>query len=481
MRRLTILTLFLVLQGPGNSIADDLAAHDIGKIDEIFAEFDHSWTPGCSVGVIRNSELVFRRGYGMANLEYGLAIDSQSVFRIGSTSKQFTAAAIGLLQMDGLLKLDDNVRKYLPELPVFDEPMTIRQFINHTSGIRDYLELMHLGGYREEDWATDEDVLKMIARQQSANFTPGSQFLYSNSGYFLLSIIVKRVSGKSLKQFAQERIFGPLNMNDTHFHDDTNHIVRHRASGYGRTESGGFRIFETTLGMVGDGGLYTTVDDLLMWDRNFYSPVVGDAAFVAEQQTVGMLNDGTALDYAMGLRVSTYRSLPTVRHGGAFVGYRAELLRFPGEETSIICLCNLAESTPSEYSDAVADILLADRFDGAVQEVEESLEVPEVAAESAETDEVEIPEAGFAYDPAILAGRYYSYELDVVYEISIDDSDVKLEVGNDLDGELTYVGDNTFDRNGVTLQFIIEDDTASEIKVSAGRAKNFLFDRIGDP
>ena len=282
------------------------------QVDAIFAAYDNTRSPGCAVGVIRDGEFILRRGYGMANLEHGIPLSSESVFRIGSTSKQFTAAAILLLVEEGRVSLDGDVREYIPELHDFGTPVTIRHLLHHTSGYRDYLTLMGLAGYRGDDYYDDDDLLRMISRQRELNFEPGSEYLYSNTGYWLLSQVVERASGESLREYAAGKIFGPLGMDNTHFHDDHRIVVPNRASGYVSAGQDGYRIFMTTLPMVGDGGVFTTVDDLLAWDRNFYDPSIGSPGFVESMQTTAVLNDGEALTYASGLTVSTYRGLRTV-------------------------------------------------------------------------------------------------------------------------------------------------------------------------
>ena len=332
------------------------------RVDEVFAAYDSTRSPGCALGVVQGGELAYGRGYGMANLEHGVPIDTATVFRIGSTSKQFTALAILLLERAGKLALDDDVRSYLPELPASAPPVTIRHLLEHTSGIRDYLTLTWLAGYRDEDYYTDGDVLDLLSRQLATDFEPGSRHSYSNSGYFLLSQIVLRVADRSLREYATEAIFTPLGMKHSHFHDDHTHVIGRRAAGYAPRDEGGFAISQTALEMVGDGGVFTTIEDLVEWDRNFYAPRVGDEALLERMQTPGTTSGGEPLTYALGLIVDDYRGLRRVRHGGAFVGYRAELVRFPTEHTSVAVLCNLASTDPTRLALAVADVVLEDRL-----------------------------------------------------------------------------------------------------------------------
>jgi CubicO group peptidase (beta-lactamase class C family) len=343
--------------------AQGVADSTARRVDAVFAKFDRPGAPGCALGVYQNGRLAYTRGYGGANLELRVPITPATVFDIGSTSKQFTAMSVLLLARDGALSLDDDVRKWLPELPSYGVPITIRHLLHHTSGLRDYLTLMELAGERFENVSTDDDALAAIIRQRALNFRPGSEWQYSNTGYFLLSIIVKRASGMTLSRFAAERIFRPLGMTHTHIHDDHRMIVPDRATGYDPPDStGAFRIDMSNFEQTGDGSVMTTVEDLLRWDENFYAGAVGGPAVLAEMVAPGTLADGTALDYASGLFVDRHRGLPTVAHGGSWAGYRAELLRFPTEHASVAVLCNVAGSNPEGLALQVADVWLAGRF-----------------------------------------------------------------------------------------------------------------------
>jgi CubicO group peptidase (beta-lactamase class C family) len=341
----------------GRAPSDDPLA---AKVDRVFSAWDKPDSPGCALGVMKDGQLVYARGYGMANLEHAIPISSKTVFDIGSTSKQFTAASIVLLAEQGKLSLDDTVRKFVPELPDYGKPITIRHLLHHTSGIRDYLTLMSLAGTDFDGVTTDDDALRLIVRQKALNFAPGDEHLYSNSGYFLLSVIVKRASGKSLRQFAEENIFAPLGMKHTHFHDDHTIIVRNRATAYAPQPSGGFRIAMSGFEQTGDRAVMTTIEDLLLWDQNFYQPKVGSKEMINRMLVPGTLNSGEKLTYALGLMVDDYKGLRLVSHGGSWAGYRAELIRFPEQKFSVVCLCNLATTNPSQLARQVADLYLAD-------------------------------------------------------------------------------------------------------------------------
>lgn len=330
------------------------------RVDAIFAEYAKPGSPGCALAVVRDGRIVYEKGYGLANLEHGVPIDpKRTVFDIGSTSKQFTAACILLLEQDKKLALDDDIRKFLPELPDLGTPVTVRHLLHHTGGFRDYIHLMMMGGFAVEDYTTAQDALAALGRQKALDFPPGSEHSYSNSGYFLLAQIVERASGKPLREFAQERIFGPLGMSQTRFLDDHTAVVPHRAASYGPNPAGGFAVQMSNWEQTGDGAVQTTVGDLAKWDRNFYEPKVGGRGLIEQLQTTGTLNSGEKLQYARGLVVDEYRGLHRVSHSGAWAGYRADLMRFPEQKFSVIALCNLATAEPSGLARQVTDLYLA--------------------------------------------------------------------------------------------------------------------------
>jgi CubicO group peptidase (beta-lactamase class C family) len=331
------------------------------EVDALFSRWDRPDSPGCAVGVIREGKLVYQRGYGMANLDHSIPLSEKTVFYIASTSKQFTAMSIAWLVTRGRLSLTDDIRRYLPELPRWEAPVTIGHLVHHTSGIPDFFVLFPLAGRRLEDTLSDEEILALLARQPRLHFPPGEQFQYSNSGYFLLGVIVSRITGRSLRQFAEETFFAPLGMRDTHFHDDRTRVVRRRATGY-QPKADGFAIFATLFDRVGDGGLLTTIEDLARWDQNFDDARVGGREMIELALTPGRLNDGTRLTYAFGLTVREYRGLPQVSHGGIYNGFRAELLRFPTRKLSVACLCNLYNIDASRLAQSVADLYLAREY-----------------------------------------------------------------------------------------------------------------------
>ncbi|MGI9533064.1 serine hydrolase domain-containing protein, partial [Lutimonas sp.] len=260
------------------------------NIDKIFSRWDAKDAPGGTVGIIKDGELIFTKGYGMANLDYNIPNEPKTVFTIASTSKQFTAASIILLSEQGKLSLEDTLMKFFPKFPAYANEITIQHLLNHTSGIRDYIILARLSGLTVDDYYTNEIVEKLLTNQQELNFTPGDEYLYSNSGYWLLGQIVEKVSGSTLAEFAKKNIFDPLEMHDTHFHDNQNQIVKNRATGYRPDRKGGYYIYNTTLNMIGSGGLKTNVTDLVKWDATFYNSNLFTPGFWDKMTENGILN-----------------------------------------------------------------------------------------------------------------------------------------------------------------------------------------------
>jgi CubicO group peptidase (beta-lactamase class C family) len=462
--------------------ASDFDQKAAAAVDEVFGDFAKPGSPGCALGVYRDGQIIYAKGYGLANLEENVPITPQSVFDIGSTSKQFTAASILLLEKQGKLSVNDDVRGHIPELPDYGQKITILHLLNHTSGLRDYLTLMELAGINTDSVTTDEDALALIVRQRGLNFAPGSEWLYSNTGFFLLSVIVKRVSGKTLREFATENIFQPLGMTHTQFRDDHTSLIADRAMAYDADEKReGYTINVSYFEQTGDGAVHTSVEDLLKWDQNFYTGTVGGKIFLAELQEHGKLNSGKILDYAKGLTVAEYRGLHTVRHGGAWGGYRAELLRFPDQHFSVACLCNISNANPSRRANEVADVYL-----GSVMKPRDAKE---------ELDEDPKKESHGAPLKAEqlqgYAGDYWAEELGVTYRLGLADGNLKVAGILDRSGlprtnhfspsELRPAGDDRFTIGSdfVTVKFK-RDGTgaASGFELDAGRTAGVAFTRV---
>ena len=461
------------------------------RIDAIFADYASEAGPGCSMGVIQDGRLIHATGYGTANLDHGIPNGPATIFRTGSVSKQFTAGAIALLAIRGELDLDAPVQRYIPEFPDYPEPPTVRHLIHHTSGVRDYIVLMSLAGNRSEDFYTNQEVLDAIVRQRELNFAPGAEYLYSNAGYFLLGEIVARVAGRSLREFSEAEFFGPLGMTHTHFHDDHNEIVPNRAIGYAPTDDG-FRINVTTLDMVGDGGVFTSVEEWLAWDRNLTEGTVGGPEWVALMHERGVLNSGDTIPYAFGISHGEHRGLATVGHTGSWVGYRAAMSRYPEAGYAFVAFCNRSAIAPAALIASTAEIYLEDRMepvDGAEGEttgddvVEETPDATEEEAPAEATDE-----AGSADEPdldisnrARYAGSFYSPELDTTYRIVEEgDAGLTLHVGRLDPAPLMAESDGVLTgERGMSFRFSgLADDRYQAMMVDAGRVQNLRFARV---
>ncbi len=384
---------------------------------------------------------------------------------------------MALLEEEGALSLDDSLRKFLPQMPEYAEEITIRHLIHHTSGLRDYLTLAEIAGIRDDDYFTDAEVVDLLARQKELNFKPGEEHLYSNSGYFLLSQIVKKASGKSLREYAEKKIFQPLGMTNTHFHDDHTRIVKNRASGYAPKKGGGFVISMTTLPMTGDGGVFTSVEDLFLWDQNFYDNRLGESGreLIGKIQTPGVLNSGEKLDYAFGLGIREHKGLTVVSHGGAFVGFRADMIRFPEQRLSVICLANLSTFDSSGMARRVADIYLADLIkDKGGDKTKREPEKPKFI----ELSEVEpTPEELRTY-----VGKYYSEEVDTAYFLRFKNGKLFMRHENPHRSYPKAALKPTFkDRFQVerwNLNFIRnKNEDIIGFKVNAGRVQNIFFEK----
>ena len=401
----------------GQALAPDVTA----RMDKVFAKWDRHDSPGCALGVYRDGKIIYKRGYGMANLNDDVPITPSTVFHVASMSKQFTTASIVLLAQQGKLSLDDDVRKYIPELPDFGEKITIRHLVHHTSGLRDQWNLLELAGWRYSlDLITNDDVMSVMTRQKELNFKPGDKHVYCNTGYTLMGLIVKRVSGMSLREFTTKNIFEPLGMTSTHFRDDHAEIIKRNALGYEQEgKDAPFRLSVTNFDTVGATSLHTTVEDLQLWDENFYHPKVGGAAFLAQMLERGKLNSGEQLDYAFGLVLGKYKGLPTVDHGGADAGYRSDMIRFPEQHFSAAVLCNSAETDPSGLAKQVADIVLA-----------KDLKAPEatVAKEPVKSGETITLSAT---QMQALTGTYWNREDDEYVKVLVKDGKLLGDSGDD--------------------------------------------------
>lgn len=382
-------------------------------VNRVFARWDSSTAPGCSVGIDRAGQPRYTRAFGLADLEYDIPNKPETIYEAGSVSKQFTAAATVLLALDGKLNLADDVRKYVPELPKYDQTVTIRHLLNHTSGLRDWGEIAALAGWpRETRVHTHDDVVDILHRQRALNYPPGDRYSYTNSGFNLLAVIVSRVSGMPFAQFSNERIFGPLGLKNTQWRDDFRRIVKGRAQAYA-FQGGKWELEMPFENVHGNGGLLTTVSDLLTWTAMLDKPTPQWKAMVDSLHIRGRLTNGNNIDYALGLVVHDYRGIPMVDHSGATAGYRAELRRFPTKGVAIAVLCNAANANPVLYAMQLADSMLASSLGPAPRPAQRPR--PDSASWKPTASEL-----------ASFAGTYFSPDVETTLEISVKDGTLML-------------------------------------------------------
>lgn len=355
------------------------ATTSAGNVDELFLPWDRPTTPGAAVVVVKDGAVVYRGGFGSANLEYGIPITPSTVFDIASVSKQFAGLAIAMLVEEGRVSLDADIREYLPDMPDFGNTVTVRHLVHHTSGLRDWTAALPIAGWRFEDVISFEDILDMVRHQRDLNFEPGAEYSYSNTGYNLLAEIVTRVTGVPFPEWMRTNVFEPLGMTRTHFHADHDRLVKDRAYSYATDPESGFRNVANNLTALGSSSLFTTAEDLAQWALNFETRKVGGKAALELTHQQGVLNSGQQIDYAFGQGVGDYRGARAVSHGGSWAGFRTHLIRFPEQRLAIIVLSNLAGFDAGGMARRVADIYLADVL--APREVRERPAVTEAEVE----------------------------------------------------------------------------------------------------
>lgn len=443
--KMRLMPLLLLLIFASHISAQTRAA----QIDAIFAPFAKPSTPGCALGVIRNHAFVFRRAYGLADLERNVPLTTSSPIYLASVSKQFTAAAIARLEADGKLSLDDPARRYVPELPAYAAGITIRHLIHHTSGLRDYLSLMALAGRPVNFYTSNQEFLELMGRQKALNFPPGSEHLYSNSGYVLLTIILRRVTGQTIRSYAQEMLFGPLGMRLAQFADDRDRLIVNRALGYSpRGES--YRTDAEILNTVGDGGMFASVDDFLAWNK-FLDSTAGERLLEK-----GLLSDGRSIPYAFGLVHGEFHGHKEISHGGGFRGYRTYFVRYPADRLSVVCLCNNAAADPGFLAKQVAALYL---------------DVP--APGRAIRPRGLMPEDSLPSELSSYTGTYYSSELDSTIQIEVRNG--RLRYRNRWESDiLRPSGTGGFTYSGVKLTF---DADSKGFTMDAGRVRGLHFER----
>ncbi len=431
-------------------------------MDAIFKKWDNNGSPGCAAGVILNNKLEYANGYGMANLEHNVPITPDTVFYIASTSKHFAAMATLLAARQGYFSLDDDIRKFFPEIPDYGKTITIKNLIQHTSGLRDYFAIWSMSGRSMSNYFPPDQILDLIARQKSLMFEPGTEWSYSNSGYILMSFLIERTTGKTMREFAQKFIFTPLDMNNSHFHDDHKMIVKNRAIGHQKKPDESWEMAWSSFDLVGSGGLHTTVKDMVKWNANFENNKLEDGSNDLIPQFLEPGFDiGKEGQYGFGLMHNSYRGLKVVSHSGGSFGYRAHYMRIPEKNYAAVALCNSSSINPRELLKKVTDIYL---FDG---NSESKNVTPDEPAKQ--------PEKIAQYQPTNsesqrLVGDYYSSELDSIFRVRIKNGTLQLRRGYADWDTLNATGKNTF--------YISRNNGASKIPVDFQPAANGSKDTL---
>jgi len=416
------------------------------SVDKIFENWDKSGSPGAALAVVKGKKVVYTQGYGSANLEYDIPITPKTVFHVASISKQFTAFAVTMLADSGILSLDDDIRLYLPDIPDFGKTITVRHLLHHISGLRDQWELLAMAGWRLDDVITKNHILKMVGRQKDLNFDPGEEYLYCNTGFTLLAEIVERITKKTFLDWTQENIFNPLDMTNTHFHENHEKIVKNRSYSYSPQEEG-FRKRVLSYANVGATSLFTTVEDMAKWVINFDSKIIANDTVMAQMHEQGILNSGEKINYALGLSIGEYKGLKTVGHGGADAGFRSQVVRFPEEDFTVIVLSNLSSISTNRLAMQVTDIYLAKK----IKEEKSS-------KKKAERASVEI-------DPRILEFYEGLYQIRPDYVLTIKKQDEQLTVqgtgGRKYD--LYAESERLFFRRNANYEIIFEINNVGDI------------------
>jgi len=440
------------------------------QIDALFAQYDRNDAPGCAVGVIKDGRFIYKKSFGMANLDYDIPITSDSKFELASVSKQFTAACIALLYLEGKLDLDDEVKKYIPEMPVYENILTIKHLIHHTSGLRDYIAIGKFFGIRFENCYNNNDGLKLICKQKELDFLPGEKYSYSNSDYLLLAEIVNRITGKTIREFADENIFKPLDMQNTFFNDNYNDIIKNRVSSYYINEDY-IHTYRSNFMALGSSNVTSTINDLLNWDNNFYAPKLGGQNFLDLILTRGKLNNQEMIDYAFGLRYDAYKGIKNITHSGGFMGFKTQIKQFTHEKISIIILSNRSDFEPIDFIDSITDILLADQI-GKFSAKSDDNNSEQFVANLTEP---------YNYNLTNLnnyTGSYYCDELDVFYNLQFEMDKLILILDDKNIAEISPFVQDKFIVKKWDCYFTFYYNEKNEIdgfKLDSNRAKNIKF------
>jgi len=443
------------------------------EIDAIFSDWNTLTKPGMAVMVMKDGNIMYEKGFGAANLEYNIPITKNTIFHVASVSKQFTVFAILLLEKDGKLSINDEVRKYLPDLPDFGEKITLQNLANHTSGLRDQWDLLRMSGFRLDDVITQQHILKMIYRQKKLNFKPNQRNLYSNTGFTLLAEVVEKVSGMSFAEFTKKRIFDPLGMKNTEFYDDHEKIVPNRAYSYRKRND---TYYKRTLSYatVGPTSLFTTAEDFGKWALNFQNPIVGDVSMIQKMNAKTKLSSGGETGFGMGQFLGTFQGIDVIVHSGSDAGYKSYFARIPSHNLSIAVFANMSTIDPINYVFGIANLYLEGKF-------------PELEAKKKKEIVVHDPSIFVKLskeDLSKFVGDYWEIEEKYKRKIIMRNDTLIYYRNEKSETKLAPIAKNKFkmigDTNDVTLTFENDKESIQVMKVKINDNKPIEFVAFGE-
>ena len=461
--RLTLASSVLCLGIPGLGIAQETLP--IARIDSVFSDVDVPDSPGCALGIMNGGALVHTRGYGLAELEAGRPIATETVFGIGSVTKQYVAAAVLMASFQGHLSLDDDIRTWLPEFPEYESPITVRHLVHHTSGIRDLLQLIAVADLPDD--LSREEILALLARQRALNFPPGERHLYSNGGYALLTLIVERATGHPMDEYLQAEFFSPLGMEHTQFSEQTRRVPG-RAVGYREQE--GLQPVDKR-----EPGILTNSHDMARWIEALESDRMGPPGFREAMLQRGVLTSGDSTDYAFGLDLMLHRGVPVIRHGGAGGGFRAGMAVYPEQGLAMFAMCNLGSLDAVARLWRVAEILLEDQMSPPQPEPPADYRMmhPPPPGE---------PPVLSAEDLAEFSGRYFGPELGVDFLVRVDGEGLRVGPEEWMRPMLPLAGD-VFGQGPGWAEIRFQRDPEGHITgfiMDIGRVSGLIFDRVDE-
>ena len=459
--------LFLILVFSGWTLSAQPAS--TAEIDTIFAAWNSTHVPGGTIAIIEKGSVSYAKAYGMASLEYKVPNTRETIYNLASVSKQFTAFGIVLLEQQGKLSFEDDIRKHLPNLPDFGETITIRHMLNHTSGMRSLHALLGMAGWRDDDRRSNADLMRFMENQRELNFKPGAEYLYCNTGFMFMADIIEKVSGETFEDWMKVNIFDPLGMNHSFVRRDINLVVPNVATSYYGPNDGVFKKGVEYWAYVGSGNMHSTVDDLAKWLNNFRDPKLGGKDAITKMQQNGVLNNGDTIPYAFGINVDTYRGVKRIQHGGAIGGYRSNLVYFPDQEIGIIVLANFSVANPGGKTRELAELLLAEHLGSLPIASPGSTSPPKSAAWQPDMQE-----------KTMLAGRYYSPELDTYYALHMG-ADNQLTLHHQRHGGSAVTFHQKDELKSEGLQIRLERDKKQRVtgmRLSNGRARNVWFEKV---